>query len=524
MTQLLAADGITPLKQHCAGYSGAGHGFGGQLANWTPSLQSADAALLPGLDRGNARSDDLVRNHALATGGVQLHVDNIVGALFRPNFKLNWKLLGMEEEAARIFIKEAEHAFIEFGESPQCYIDAERKRTFTMLVRAITAGHCHHGEGMAVVEWINRPGSLYKTAIKLVSPKRVCNPNNGVNTNRLRSGVNVDRHGAALGYWVREDSYSEFGDLDPYSGKWKYVKRETKWGRSQFIHVFEPLEASQTRGANLFLSSMEQMKSLSTLQDTKLQNAIINSMYAAVIESELDSEQAFQMISSEGGADQMQKWMSYMGEYHKTAGIKLGGAKIPHLVPGESLKFTKSQNSDNGFTDLESSMLRYMAAGLGVSYEQLSRDYSKVSYSSARASINEAWRYTMGKRKTIAAKFASQVFAVWLEEALHKGILVAPKSKYGFYERKDAWTRVDWIGAGKLSIDGLKEVKESILRIEGGLSTYEKELALMGEDYQETFEQQCREMKERDAKGLPKPSWITSLQLAPETQEAPEAA
>ena len=410
MTNLLAADGVTPLRESLSGYAGGGNGFYNQLRDWNPSSKSADLTLLPNFKRGNARANDLVRNHALANGGVQLHVDNIVGSLFRPSYKLNYKLLGMNEDDARTFIKEAEQAFIEFAESPQFYIDAERKRTFTMLVRAITAGHCHHGEGMAVSEWISRPGSMFNTAIKLISPKRVSNPNNVLSSNSLREGVAIDKHGAAVGYWVKEDSYNEFGDLDSYSGKWKYVSRDTRWGRSQFIHVFEPLEPGQSRGANLFLSSMEQMKSLSTLQDTKLQNAIINAMYAAVIESELDSEQAFQLISGEGGADQMQKWMSYMGEYHEAAGIKLGGAKVPHLVPGEHLKFTQSTNADNGF-DLEASMLRYMAAGLGVSYEQLSRDYSKVSYSSARASINESWRYMLGKRKTIASTFASKVFS-----------------------------------------------------------------------------------------------------------------
>jgi len=34
-----------------------------------------------------------------------------------------------------------------------------------------------------------------------------------------------------------------------------------------------------------------------------------------------------------------------------------------------------------------------------------------------------------------------------------------------------------------------KEIKEAILRIEAGLSTYEDELALMGKDYQEVFDQ-----------------------------------
>ncbi|EAX9208971.1 hypothetical protein AIN96_23090, partial [Salmonella enterica] len=44
---------------------------------------------------------------------------------------------------------------------------------------------------------------------------------------------------------------------------------------------------------------------------------------------------------------------------------------------------------------------------------------------------------------------------------------------------------------------GLKEVQEAVMRIEAGLSTYEKELAIMGEDYQDIFRQQVRESEER---------------------------
>jgi len=521
MTGLVGPDGETPLKQFC-GYSGAGPGFGGQLTNWQPGSKSADRALLPDLVSGNARSDDLVRNHALAAGGVQLHIDNIVGSLFRLNYKPNTKVLGMDERSARDFSTDVEAAFTEYAESPYCYVDAERKRTFTALMRAVAGGHCHHGEAMAAVEWISRPGSMYRTAVKLVSPRRVSNPDGKMNGQRLRAGVVLDRWGAATHYHVREDDYNEFGLMGV--GKWRKIRRETQWGRTQFIHAFEPLEPGQTRGANLLLSSMEQMQSLSKLQNIKLQNALVNAMYAAVIESELDSEQAFQLISGENGAAQLQNWMAYMGAYHEKAGITMDGVKIPHMVPGEHLKFTHSANADNGFTDLEASMVRYIAAGLGVSYEQLSRDYSKVSYSSARASINESWRYVMGKRKTIVSYFASLVFAAWFEEALHKRILTPPKSLFNFYERKAGWVRSDWIGAGKLSIDGLKEVKEAVLKIESGLSTYEKELALMGEDYQEVFEQQVREVQERKAKGLPPPSWITSLKIAPDETTIPEAA
>ncbi|MEK8929201.1 phage portal protein, partial [Escherichia coli] len=124
------------------------------------------------------------------------------------------------------------------------------------------------------------------------------------------------------------------------------------------------------------------------------------------------------------------------------------------------------------------------------------------------ASANESWRYFMGKRKFVASRLASQMFACWLEEALIRGVIRPPKSRFSFWEARSGWCRAEWIGAGRMAIDGLKEVQEAVMRIEGGLSTYEKELALMGDDYQEIFRQQLRESQERQAAGLPRPIWI----------------
>ncbi len=58
-----------------------------------------------------------------------------------------------------------------------------------------------------------------------------------------------------------------------------------------------------------------------------------------------------------------------------------------------------------------------------------------------------------------------------------------------------------------MAIDGLKEVQEAAMLIEAGLSTYEKECAKRGEDYQEIFAQQVRETIERRAAGLTPPAW-----------------
>ena len=70
---LIDVNGV-PLRESLS-YNGGGAGFGGQMAEWLPPSQSADAALLPALRLGNARADDLVRNNGIAANAVALHKD-----------------------------------------------------------------------------------------------------------------------------------------------------------------------------------------------------------------------------------------------------------------------------------------------------------------------------------------------------------------------------------------------------------------------------------------------------------------
>lgn len=99
---LIDVNGV-PLRESLS-YNGGGAGFGGQMAEWLPPAQSADAALLPALRLGNARADDLVRNNGIAANAVALHKDHIVGHMFLISYRPNWRWLGMRETAAKSFV------------------------------------------------------------------------------------------------------------------------------------------------------------------------------------------------------------------------------------------------------------------------------------------------------------------------------------------------------------------------------------------------------------------------------------
>ncbi|SDI12306.1 phage portal protein, lambda family, partial [Vibrio xiamenensis] len=284
---LLSADGITPLRESV--FRGGGSGFGGQMREWNVPSQSVDAALLPVHKQMNARTDDVVRNNGIAANGMQLHKDHIIGSEYRLSYKPNWQLLGIKMDKG--FVRDVEAIFRDIAEDPNCYIDAEEKRTFTMLMRESIETHAYSGDIMAKPEWIDRRSSPFSTAIRLIAPRRVCNPNHAMDTSSRRAGIDLNRNGAAQFYHVAEG-----GDRFGMGRTWRKVPKRLRSGRLGFIHIFEPVEGGQTRGVNRFASSLEQLKMLDTLQNTTLQRAIVNAQYAVSIESELGSEEAMNFL------------------------------------------------------------------------------------------------------------------------------------------------------------------------------------------------------------------------------------
>ncbi|SPW64675.1 phage portal protein (minor capsid protein) [Escherichia coli] len=432
-SHLLGPDGMTSLREY-AGYHGGGSGFGGQLRAWNPPGESVDAALLPNFTRGNARADDLVRNNGYAANAIQLHQDHIVGSFFRLSHRPSWRYLGIGEEDARAFSARLKRHGKSLPKMTVAALTLERKRT----LYHDDSGRCGHARLNGELFRSGPPGipvpsRLFRTQFRMVSPKRISNPNNTGDSRNCRAGVQINDSGAALGYYVSEDGYPGW-----MPQKWTWIPRELPGGRASFIHVFEPVEDGQTRGANVFYSVMEQMKMLDTLQNTQLQSAIVKAMYAATIESELDTQSAMDFILGANSQEQRDKLTGWIGEiaaYYAAAPVRLGGAKVPHLMPGDSLNLQTAQDTDNGYSVFEQSLLRYIAAGLGVSYEQLSRNYAQMSYSTARASANESWAYFMGRRKFVASRQASQMFLCWLEEAIVRRVVTLPsKARFSFQE------------------------------------------------------------------------------------------
>ena len=150
-------------------------------------------------------------------------------------------------------------------------------------------------------------------------------------------------------------------------------------------------------------------------------------------------------------------------------------------------------------------MLRYISAILGVSYEQMSKDYSKANYSNLMAAIADTERRMRVEKRQVADRFAGIFYRLWLEEALNAGEITAmPKKAPNWYDglNQEAYSACEWIGASMGQIDELKETQAAVLRLNNGLSTREMELARLGKDWRVVFRQLAREKTAAEDQGL----------------------
>lgn len=472
-----------------------------EMFKWDPAIISPDQQIMGGAKQlADARARDMVQNDGYAMGSVAIHRDSIVGAQYKLNAKPNWRVLGASESWAREWQQEVEARFNLVAESPNNYFDAAGVNTLTGLVRLAVGGILMTGEVLATAEWLRQTGRPFSTAIQMVSPTRLSNPDGMMDTQFMRSGVKQDQYGRPVSYFIKKTfPGAEYGADD---WKWIEVPATKPWGRKQVIHIFEQLMPGQSRGVSEMVSVLKQMRMTKNFQEIVLQNAVVNASYAAAIESELPSEVVYSQMGM-GQATFAQVMNGYMQSLMEYAGasknIQIDGARIPHLFPGTKLKMQPMGTPGGVGTDYEESLLRNIAASLGLSYEQFSRDYTKTNYSSARASMGETWKYMNSRKKIVADRFASSVYALWLEEEIAAGNISMPPgmSADEFYKPgglvKDALTSAEWIGASRGQIDEKKETEAAILRIKNGLSTYEIEIARLGGDWREVFDQRAEE-------------------------------
>jgi lambda family phage portal protein len=512
-------------------YDGANR-FDRDLALWNPSMGSADYDMLWQKPLIDARVRDTLRNDAYVVNASRIRQDSIVGSVYFLNSKPATRVLGkqFDDTWEEEFQEEVEAKFMLWAESPNKWVDAARRNTLTDLVRLAVAGELSDGEVLASSEWLRDRGRPFHTAIQMLDIARLDTPPMFHNDRLVRRGVRRNHYGAPISYFIRRAHPSDW--MDPMVNQWKEVKARKPWGRRQIIHIFEQQRPDQTRGISDLVSALKQLRQASKFRDVSLQNAIINATFAATIESEF-KEEAFDALGAQSASDFEQTYLGGVAQYFQHAGnIKLDGARVPVMYPGTRLQLRPAGSGGPLGSDFEASMLRYFAAATGISYEEISRDYTGTNYASIRAAAGKAYQSLQVRKIITADRFATMVYWLWLEEALNEGLIESlpnvAKNPTFFYTDNflnlmfEAIGQCDWIGASRGQIDELKETQAAVLRLKMNLTSYEQEMSRLGQDWRKVLKQRAREKEMIEELGLEpdeKDDMMNALSGTPQVRE-----
>lgn len=456
------------------------------LGRWQPFPGSADSDLLPELGTIRSRSRDLTRNHGVAGSALQTQLDNVLGCGLWLAPTPDYTLLKRDRKWASAWRRPVKSLWRNWFETHWC--DAGKSLTGDALATQMFSGAFQNGDAVALPLWLPEAMAPLATRVQVIESDRLCNPNFGMDTARLRGGVEIDEYGAPLAYNIRR---SHPGDTLLYMNgadfTWERIEATTAWGRRRVIHAHNKDRAGQSRGIPALAAVMRQFKVLGDYQNAELKSAVVNAMVGLVVESALSQEGLLDLLSN--NSDALTKYTEGLAGRHRAAIDFAGGGMILPIPLGDKVSgFTPGRPSTayEAFTD---AVFGQIAAGLNLPRELLLKDFTKSNYSSARAALAEAWRFFTGRRNWLALGFYQPCYELFMEEMVETGQVEAP----GFYENKTAWCRARWIGPGRGWIDQLKEAQAAELRIDIFISSLEDECAEQGKDWEELLEQIAEE-------------------------------
>lgn len=461
-----------------------------EMMGWTPALGSADQDTLPDLPALRARTRDAERNQPLAAGALLTNVDNIIGWGLSPSAQIDATYLGLTDEEASAWERDAERIVEAVTESNN--FDVAGRNNFRQMQRLALRSVFSGGDALAVRRWRPRAGDVLALKVQLLEADRVANPTGRMNAADLREGVALDQFGCATGYWVASRHPSE-GLMGGGSTTYEFVPAlGAESGMPMALLIMEQLRPGQTRGVPILAPVLRQLKQLDRYTDSELAAAVIASFFTVFIESAGGPEEGRSLADLE---DEDTK------DLLAGNNVKLGQGAVVELPEGKKATTTNPGRPNAQFEPFVNAVATYMGVGLGVPKELLLKAFNS-SYSASRAALLEAWRMFGAKQDWLVESFCQPVYNWIISEAVDRGLLIAP----GFAEDpmiRRAYLGTMWTGPTVNQLDPLKEVNAAIRRIEAGLSSRQIEAAqLIGQNWERVHRQLVKERKARVRDGL----------------------
>lgn len=276
-------------------------------------------------------------------------------------------------------------------------------------------------------------------------------------------GIEKNPDGTIRGY-----RFKVADDNGAYSNKTVTISEE------YIINFYKPERATQYRGVSEYAQAIIDIKNFSAYQTATIEAARARASVAYTVKADVDP-------SNLGVSDDDQKLQ------------EINGVLVYYLQKGESIDRQAGQAGSDDYKSFVETTVRMIATARRVSYELAFKDYSKVNFSSSRASlIQDNYRFDE-EQKHFIDYVLNDIYRTWLEIEIMKGTIKIPLVK--FLENPKEYTKVRWIRPKRSWVDPLKDMLAIEKEIELNLTTQTDQAMQQGQDFEEIVQKKAQEIE-----------------------------
>jgi lambda family phage portal protein len=430
--------------------------LGRRTSEWPRRGTDVNTAAASSLGPLRYLARDLDRNNAWAKNGVRCITRNVVGTGFVPKPVGGWA--GNLRETWR-----------RWAETTECDVDG--RLTLAGLAKLAARTMVISGEVLIRRRWrLPQDGLSLPLQLQVLEPDYIDTSRTGFigpSGGPVIQGVEFDKLGRRAAYWLFPAHPGS--NLTPGASK--------RYPAEDFAHIFETERPGQVRAASWLASVIVSLRDFDEYEDAVLVAQKVAASFAAF---------------RTGGED-----MPALGpdgtDPRSGAPVEtIEPGSIIDLAPGQDVKFSTPPTVQN--LDFSARTLRRIAAGLGVTYEDLTGDFSQVNFSSARMARLGHWANVYDWQwNTMVPQFCDVVWGWAMEAAQTDGLISDPPAA--------TWT------AQPMSLtDPDKEARANVIRMRSGQASLPQVLRELGIDEEEHLEEIAETNARLDKLGI----WLDS--------------
>ena len=308
--------------------------------------------------------------------------------------------------------------------------------------------------------------------LQVVESDQISAPHGKELTKGHRDGIDIDSQGRPLRYYVVSDKIDE----QTAAPRRDFAGRKAIQARD-FIFLAIRKRIGQTRGVTEFSTTFEHFEHIDGLMEAVVVAARMAACMGLLIKTPAPYSGLPTVTDSAGKT--RRNW-------------NLEPGMVKELEPGEEIEQVKPTQPTQDFDSFISSIVRVLGLPFGLPLELLMLDFSKTNYSSARASLLQAYRVFRRDQQRLIDHLCRPVWLWKVERWIEDGRLNPIPD----------WKSHVWVPPGWAWVDPVKEIEAEQMAVDFGFKNLADVLKEQGKDWVEMFDQRQRENLEANMRGV----------------------